>query len=108
MTKAAPNGTVVPVGAGPNIAQTAGLFRRYTVATLGTAVANVKSDPGASPFPAITPSPFDDMTDTPSPNAAALAAAPPGSASVPGLPGRPVAYAPQNLDGADQSTGAVA
>lgn len=100
---------VAPVGAGPEQGQAAALVRnRPPAKALGDAVQDGFNDPVAVGFDPATntwPSPQDNLVNFPAQSAAnylALQYAAPGSASVPGLPGRPVAA---NLDGAGVSLG---
>lgn len=104
---------VVPAGAGPEQRQQAAL-RGYQPAALSDAVADAFNDPvavGYDPATNTWPTPQDNLVNFPpqaAANALALQYAAPGSASVPGLPGRPVAYRPPNVpavDGSAPSTG---
>ncbi len=101
MTKSGPEATgtngylttgVVPVGAGPGTAQQAGLSLRYPVAAFTDAVDDAYNAPAATfdPKTGLWLNPQDAETMVPFPNTLALAYAPPGSAAIAGVPGRPV------------------
>lgn len=103
---------VVPVGAGPERAQR-GAMSRAAPARAGfqDAVPDRFNDPvaiGPDPGTAWWPTPQDNLVNFPPESAAnylALEYAPPGSAEILGLPGRPVRFNPAavNLDGSAPS-----
>lgn len=105
---------VVPAGAGPEQRQHAAL-RRYAApwTPLQDAVENRYNDPvaaGPDPGTAWWPTPQDNLVNFPpenAPNYLALQYAPPGSATVAGLPGRPVPFTPNvaAVDGSAPSIG---